>query len=82
MSTEELQPADPDEVDRKAVMAIGDCPNCGDHKLATVKVEDATYISSCSMCEYEQRAPVMVNEDGKTVVPNDQVKEFGLEQNP
>lgn len=77
--SQNLQPADPDEVDREGTMAIGDCPNCGPHTLATVKVEDATYITSCAQCDYEQRAPVLVDGDGETKVDAENAEETGLE---
>lgn len=79
MSGQEFQEANPDDVDKGPVMAIGDCPNCGENTLATVRVEDAEYISSCSMCDYEIRAPVKINEDGKPIVVNKEAEEIGLE---
>lgn len=60
-------------------MAIGECPNCGPHTLATVKIEDATYISSCAQCDYEQRAPVVVDGEGGPFVDGENAEETGLE---
>lgn len=54
--------AEPEDVDREAVLALDDC-DCGDHRLATVRVENAVYIAECGHCDNEVRAPVVV-EDG------------------
>lgn len=71
--------ADPEEVDREPVLAIGDCPNCGPKTLATVKVEDSMYISSCSMCDFKVTAPVVEGDDGEHYVDNDQSERHGVE---
>jgi len=52
-------------------MAIDECPNCGPNSLATVKVEDAVYIASCSLCDHDVRAPVIVGDDGNHKVAFD-----------
>lgn len=62
--TKSLRRADPEEVDREAVLGLGDCPNCGDNSVSTVRVEDAEYIAECLSCNHELRAPVVVDEDG------------------
>ena len=58
----DLERADPEEVDRGAVIALGDCPDHGENSLATAKVENAVYIASCGRtdCEHEVRAPVIM----------------------
>lgn len=71
-ATDDLVRADPEEVDREAVLAVGDCPNCGENSLATARVEDAVYVAECGYdpCDHEIRAPVVI-EDGETVVKFD-----------
>jgi len=78
--SQELKPAEPADVDRDAVMAMGDCRNCGPHSLATFKVEDATIIVQCASCDYERREPVMENEDGEHIVDFDNIEVSGLER--
>lgn len=63
--------ADPTDVDKEPVMALGECPNCGPRSLTTVKVEDAEYIASCGSCDHELRAPVIETEDGEHKVAFD-----------
>lgn len=75
----DVQRANPDDVDRESVLALGECPNCGPKTLATVKVEDAEYVTSCSQCEYEQRAPVVVGDDGEPKVDAENKTEVGLD---
>lgn len=60
--------ADPAAVDKESVIAIGECQNCGPNALTTVKVENAEYIASCSSCDHDMRAPVVINEDGDELV--------------
>ncbi|MCL9818350.1 hypothetical protein [Natronocalculus amylovorans] len=64
---DEIELADANEVDRDPVLSLSECPECGPNTLATVRVEDAIYIASCSSCDHEVRAPVVIK-DGTEVV--------------
>ncbi|MEE6210884.1 hypothetical protein U3A55_12065 [Salarchaeum sp. III] len=70
-----LERADPSEVDRDSVLALADCPNCGENSLGTARVENAVYIAACSGCDHEVRHPVIATDDGHKVrtdlVPED-----------
>lgn len=63
--------ADPEDVDKEAVMALGDCPNCGENSLATARVENAEYVVECSSCDHDKRGPVVINEEGDEIVKFD-----------
>lgn len=70
ISSNEIELADADKVDREPVLSLNECPRCGPNTLATVQVEDAIYIVSCSSCDHKIRAPVVIR-DGKEVVAFD-----------
>lgn len=79
VALDQLARADPEDVDKVPVIVMGDCPNCGPHSLATVKVSDAEYITSCSLCDYEQRCPVIIGDDGKPKVSTEHAEEVGID---
>lgn len=69
VDADKLCRANPEEVDREGVIALGDCPEHGKNTLATARVDKAIYIAECGRtdCDHKVKAPVVI-EDGKEKV--------------